>query len=396
MAVLLVASACSPSPGQPPSARDGEPRIHLNRPASGAATVDVLGLPANDLARLEPGAMTHEQWAALLRVEVAGGAGVDRPAVLGTYTVTDGLLRFTPQFPFDPGQQYDVALDPSRLPSARGTPAAGKTPIRTTVAIPAPAGAATTRIVEVYPTTRDVPENQLRLYVSFSAPMGLGSGSSHIQLLDDHGRAVADPFLPLEVDLWNEDRTRYTVLFDPGRVKRGILPNEEMGRALAAGRTYTLVVDANWRDAAGQPLASPFRREFQVGPPEERAIAPVAWRLEVPRHDTRDPLVVSFPRPLDYGLLLRALRVSSATGERVEGDIDVQREETRWVFTPRAPWPSGEYRLLAASTLEDVAGNRIGRPFEVDAANEQEAPQATNAALSFRTRPFSDPGPEAR
>ncbi len=35
------------------------------------------------------------------------------------------------------------------------------------------------------------------------------------------------------MDLWNEDRTRFTVLYDPGRVKRGILPNEEMGRLAA-------------------------------------------------------------------------------------------------------------------------------------------------------------------
>ena len=197
---------------------------------------------------------------------------------------------------------------------------------------------------------------------------------------------MADPFLPLDVDLWNAERTRFTMLFDPGRVKRGILPNEEMGRALSDGRRYTLVVDTDWRDAAGQPLAAPFEREFRVGPPEERALEPAGWRLEPPRSGTRDPLTVSFPWPLDYGLLLRALRVSSEAGERVDGDIDVQRAETRWLFTPRAPWPPGEFRLIAASTLEDVAGNRIGRPFEVDAAHEQEAPRATSASLPFRVR----------
>jgi hypothetical protein len=221
--------------------------------------------------------------------------------------------------------------------------------------------------------------------------MGLRGGAEHVRLVDENGRAVADPFLPLEVDLWNEDRTRYTLLFDPGRVKRGILPNEEMGRSLIAGRKYTLVVEASWRDAAGQPLAASFRREFRVGPPEERAIDPAQWRLEVPLDGTRNPLIVSFPKPLDYGLLQRALRVSHGHGERLDGDIQLQGGETRWLFTPRAPWQPGEYRLLAASILEDVAGNRIGRPFEVDAlANGRGAQQATSATVPFqipRARP---------
>jgi hypothetical protein len=352
------------------------------------ATVDVLGLSTDELTRLGRAAMTREQWTSLLRVVVADAAATasDKPAVLGTYSVDDGILRFTPQFPFDPGQRYDVAFDPSRLRPAAGSPDASLHPLQTTIEIPAPPVGAPTRIVEVYPTGREVPENQLRLYIAFSAPMGLGYGASHVRLLDDRGNEVTDPFLPLDVDLWNEDRTRYTVLFDPGRVKRGILPNEEMGRPLSGGRKYTLVVDAAWRDAAGQPLASPFRREFRVGVPEERAIEPAAWQMEVPRRGTREPLAVSFPRPLDYGLLMRAIRVASPAGNRVDGDIDVQRAETRWVFTPRDPWQTGEYRLLAASTLEDVAGNRIGRPFEVDAANEHNTSQATSASLTFHVR----------
>jgi hypothetical protein len=240
----------------------------------------------------------------------------------------------------------------------------------------------------VYPTAPEVPENQLRLYISFSAPMGLRGGSEYVHLVDETGRAVEDPFLPLDVNLWNEDRTRYTLLFDPGRVKRGILPNEEMGRSLIAGRKYTLAVDAGWRDAAGQPLAAPFRREFRVGPPEERAIDPAQWRLDVPSGGTRNPLIVSFPKPLDYGLLQRTLSVSHGHGGRVDGDIRLEGAETRWLFTPHAPWQRGEYRLLASSILEDVAGNRIGRPFEVDAlANGRGAQQATSAVVPFQIPP---------
>jgi len=307
--------------------------------------------------------------------------------VLGTYAIADGTLRFMPQFPFDPGQRYDVVLDPLHLPTAdRGPPAPWRLHrLEISIEVPAPQGHPTTRVVGVFPSAPQVPENQLRLYIAFSEPMGLAGGSKHVRLLDQTGRAVDDPFLPLDVDLWNHDRTRYTVLFDPGRVKRGILPNEEMGRSLLVGQKYTLFVDESWRDATGQPLAASFRREFRVGPPEERAIDPATWRLEAPLESTRDPLVVSFPKPLDYGLLQRALTVSTLRGEHVPGDIGLEAAETRWLFVPQAPWQAGEYRLLASSILEDVAGNRIGRPFEAAAsASGRVETEATSALLPFR------------
>ena len=385
-AALALAAACSQPSGQVAVA-GGEPRIRLNTAPSGQRTVAVEGLPAADLAQLERSPPARDEWQALLRVQVArsGPAPAELPPVLGTYAVHGAALRFTPQFPFDPGQRYEVVLDPAALPSARrGSAPFPLRPISTTVEVPAPDAAPSTRVVAVYPSALEVPENHLRLYIAFSAPMGLGSGAAHIRLLDEHGRPLADPFLPLEVDLWNEDRTRFTVLYDPGRVKRGILPNAELGRPLAADRTYTLEIDAGWRDAGGQPLVAPFRREFRVGPPRMRALDPADWRLEVPARGTREPLAVLFPAPLDYGLLQRALRVETAGGRPLAGEIRVERAETRWAFTPRAPWQPGGYRLAAAATLEDVAGNRIGRPFEVGEDAAPDSQRARGALLPFQ------------
>jgi hypothetical protein len=390
-AVLVFLSACQLAGGRYPPGSDTAPRIELNLERSASGTVDVIGLPADDLSRLKQRTLTREEWAAVLRIAVASDAGTatDRPAVLGTYVISDGTLRFTPQFPFDPGQRYDVVLDPTRLPTLTGAPSAPwrSRLLETSIKVPVPEGTPTTRVVGVFPSATEIPENQLRLYISFSAPMGLAGGSKHVRLIDQTGRTVDDAFLPLEVDLWNDDRTRYTVLLDPGRVKRGILPNEEMGRALIVGQKYTVVVNESWRDAAGQPLARPFHREFRVGPPEERAIDPATWRLDAPLESTRDPLVVSFPKPLDYGLLQRALTVSTVRGERVPGDIRLGAGETRWLFIPLTRWEAGEYRLLASSILEDVAGNRIGRPFEVEALASGVKTGATSAALPFRVVP---------
>jgi hypothetical protein len=245
-----------------------------------------------------------------------------------------------------------------------------------------------THVVAVYPTAAEIPENQLRLYIVFSAPMGLKGGLDHVRLIDERGRAVEDPFLPLDIALWDETRTRFTLLFDPGRVKQGILPNETMGRSLIAGRKYALVIEPDWRDGEGQPLASAFRRDFRVGPANERALDPSAWSVAPPSEGTRDPLNVSFPWPLDYALLRHALTVSRASGERLEGDVRLEGGETRWLFTPRQAWRAGEHRLFVASTLEDGAGNRIGRAFEVAAVEgEPGAQRAESVVLPFEIRP---------
>jgi hypothetical protein len=381
--VSVCVSACHSSP--PAATRsDATPRIELKQLSADSASVDVVGLSPAALTALSASTPTVDDWTALFRICVSDNGDADRPAVVGTYTVGDGVLRFTPRFPFEPGQRYDVRFDPSRLPLPSADARSRVEIIQTSVALPAVERRATTRVVAVFPEVDEVPENLLRMYIAFSAPMSLGGASGHIQLLDEHGQVVEDAFLPLEVDLWNEDRTRYTVLFDPGRVKRGILPNEQMGRALAPGHRYTLVVDDGWHDAAGQKLAAPFRQGFRAGPPAEQALDPQAWRVEAPLGGTREPLRVTFPAPLDHALLQRALSVS-LKGERVAGVAQTDAGDTRWLFSPAAPWRAGDYQLDAASILEDVAGNRIGRPFEVEqlAAGRLRS-EARSAALPFR------------
>ena len=90
-------------------------------------------------------------------------------------------------------------------------------------------------------------------------------------------------------------------------------------------------------------------------------VVPVAFVLA-----TVKPLTVSFPKPLDRALLERMLWVADTAGAKVPGKVTVAAEETRWQFTPEQPWPAGNYQLMAATALEDLAGNSIGRPFEVD------------------------------
>jgi hypothetical protein len=341
-------------------ARFAPPTIALNTQLK---TIDINGMPPPALAELAKMAWTDEQWQSLVRVSVKTSNGAPPAAVVGRYAVTGATLRFTPMFPFDEGREYEVVLDPNRLPGSAAAAAAN--PIVAVVSLPGVARTPSTIVSHVYPSGETVPANQLRMYLYFSAPMDWRSGYDYVKLLDDRGEEVEDAFLPLDADFWNGDRTRYTVFFDPGRVKRGILPNRQMGRALVAGKRYTLVVRRDWRDGHGQPLKEEFRRTFTAAPAIERALSMSAWRVSAPAAGTREPLSVAFPAALDHGLLQRALGVSRG-GTPVDGEAAIDASETRWRFTPRTPWQAGGHELVALEFLEDLAGNRIGRAFEVD------------------------------
>ena len=395
-AVLTCTAACGSWSSRDAASGDcGTPRIELvSSSKDGTEAIEVIGIPDNELEDLRGRTLTDQAWASLLRVSVAmpEAAGGETPlAMVGTYTVTDRRLRFQPRFLLDPGRPYQVVFDPSVLPSATESEPLGcrAAPISAIVSAPARAATAPARVLEIYPTTPDIPANQLRLYISFSTPMSNARTLEHVNLLDEAGRPVEGAFLPfLDVAMWNADRTRFTVLFDPGRVKQGIQTNEQLGRALEDGRTYTLVVDAGLLDANGAPLASEYRRSFSVGPADTKPLDPTTWRLSAPPVGGREPLVAAFSEPLDHALLHRALIVSSGDGRPVEGTVGVDVGERRWRFMPAGAWQAGDYRLTALPILEDGAGNQIGRPFEVDTSENDEGFDEPRAvSLSFRVEP---------
>jgi hypothetical protein len=188
------------------------------------------------------------------------------------------------------------------------------------------------------------------------------------------------------VDFWSPDGRRYTVFFDPGRVKRGILPNDLFGRALVPGHRFTLAVDPKWRDANSQPLASAFQHTFSVGPADMAPLRLEDWRIQAPLKGTRDPVIVTFPKPLDHGLLQRALGVAAGS-TALDGDITIGAGETEWRFTPKDAWTPRRYDLVVLSILEDPMGNKIGRPFDVDSfaqVDKSSAPDRLTLAFAVK------------
>jgi hypothetical protein len=56
-------------------------------------------------------------------------------------------------------------------------------------------------------------------------------------------------------------------------------------------------------------------------------------------------------------------------------------------FAPKGMWKKGDYRLVVDSHLEDVCGNQIGKPFEVEVIDPAAAtPELKVYERSFKVR----------
>lgn len=363
-ALVVFLTGCASNTAEPPPTAGARAVINTDTPRP---TIDMVDVPSHVLRDLG-GIESRDAWSAIMKVSV--GPEPEQPAMVGQYEIVNGLIRFTPMFPLDRGRNYHVTFT-----------APGAQPATAVVSLPAPDRTPTTTVTQVFPSSELVPENQLRLYIQFSSPMGSRGGLDFVHLLDDAGQKIVDPFLPLDAEFFNEDRTRYTVFFDPARHKRGALPAGQTGRSLTEGRTYTVVIDTEWRDGNGLPLKEPFRKTFNVGPPDQQPLDPQAWKITAPAAGTMGPLVVIFPEPLDQGLLVRALGVLAPGAKPLDGQVSVGAGELTWSFAPAAAWQPGSHNIFALAMLADLAGNGIGRAFDADRFDRADTPPESERTL---------------
>ncbi|MCU0704792.1 MAG: TIM barrel protein [Fimbriiglobus sp.] len=233
----------------------------------------------------------------------------------GTAVATPDGVRFTPRFPPSPGTRYRLFFDDF---TAEFTVAKRAPP-------PPP---------EVY---------------------------KFVKLLRADGSEVKDAFLEIGEELWTPDGTRLTLLFDPGRVKRGLKPREVAGPILESGKSYEVVVSKNWPDADGFPLKAEKRWKFTAADPDDTPVDPKKWTLS---QQGRGPLVATFDKPLDHALAARMVWVEKK-GKKIDAVAVVGEGATSVRFDGKEEW-RGEYTLVVDTRLEDVCGNRVGQAFEVD------------------------------
>jgi len=220
------------------------------------------------------------------------------------------------------------------------------------------------KVTHVFPSCDALPENLLRFYVCFSNSMQRGRALKEISLLDSGGRPVADALYRPPVELWDRSMRHLTVLLDPGRLKRGIGPNRELGPPLQVGQMYRLAVGAGMVDVSGCRLHETFYKHFHVIEAVREHIAVEQWKIAPPLTKSRQPLVLTFPRPLDWALLSHMMIITSTGGQSIDGRIAIDESERRWSFTPTSAWAVGPYHVRVASGLEDVCGNSVAAAFD--------------------------------
>ena len=251
--------------------------------------VEVADLPPAVLTALKTWPADDARWETAIQVRLKAD---DAPVLAGTARLAGDRLTFHPKYPLQLGLAYEVSLNADVL----GKDVAST---RTEIQVPKKDRTPTTAVTRVYPTGNELPENHLRFYLTFSAPMSVGEAYQRIRLLDGDGKEIEKPFLELPEEMWDPDRTRLTLLIHPGRIKRGLRSFEEVGPVLFEGKKYTLVVDRNWPDGEGTPLKAELRKTFKVTAANTQPLESREWKFSRPRAGSTEIFTVEFTQRLD-------------------------------------------------------------------------------------------------
>jgi hypothetical protein len=117
-------------------------------------------------------------------------------------------------------------------------------------------------------------------------------------------------------------------------------------------------------DMSGRPIREGFYKRFHVTEPARERIVVEQWKIVPPGTNGCEPLVLMFPKPLDWALLHRTITIASEAGQQIEGRIAIDQGERRWSFAPVSPWTAGSYLIHISSSLEDVCGNSLLEAFD--------------------------------
>ncbi|MXV17882.1 Ig-like domain-containing protein [Hufsiella ginkgonis] len=290
----------------------------------------------------------------VLRVKLVTGSPVE--PMLGTViNAGGGNITFQPLVPFSRGASYEVFYKERSIGILT-------VPGETVVSRP--------MVTAVYPSLDTLPENLLKFYFEFSAPMREGEALDHIALLNDKNEVLPDVFLHLQTELWDPSGTVLTVWLDPGRIKRELAPNQEMGNPLVRSRKYTLQVSGDWKDRHGKSLEKSFYKKFIAGARDDKTPDLAHWQLTLPAAGSVAPLEIVTDEPLDHFLLPESVVLITAGGRLLPGKLQVGKNDHSLTFIPREPWKKGTYRLDVNSRLEDLAGNNLNRLFDRDVTRD--------------------------
>jgi len=275
------------------------------------------------------------------------GLADTKASIIGEMQQEGDQIFFKPLLPFDLETPYTLVCDGRLVPFKILTP--GEHQIM--------------EVVDIFPSTTQVPTNILKWYVRFSRPVNPVKIYDHIQFLDERGDPIDRSILTLAAPLLSDDGTLLTIWVEPGRQKQLLGPNHRLGGVFQVDQEYTLHIDASLKDAEGVPVSKEVRHEFSTIEPDRVKPSMEEWKVSRIQANTQEPLVIKSDDQLDYGSLIDALSLLYQ-GSIVEGTISYNSQTSTIYFNPSENWEEGNYTIQLRYLLEDLAGNNLHHLFD--------------------------------
>ena len=237
--------------------------------------------------------------------------------------------------------------------------------------------------VRIEPYVEKVPANHLKFYLHFSEPMERGDAFRFLRLIEinDSGKELAEVPEPFrEVELWDETFTRMTLWFHPGRQKPGVNLNVEIGPILEEGKTYRLEISPDWKTESGAKLGGSLAKTIEAAEPDNEQPDPAAWGSGYGIDAKgRSMILIHTGESLDPESARRRIQIF------VEGEaIDFDVRSNQLAFFP--PQKIESFRVVIDPRLEDLAGNSVARPFNLDLDSNPNFQERTDPVELFFPR----------
>jgi hypothetical protein len=301
----------------------------------------------------------------------------------GSYEVFKTSVSFLPRFPFAAGVEYHASFNQEALAKNPNEVYLPVVPTEQLHFVFKPDSQTSTPpvITAIYPRANELPENLLKFHIAFSRSMTRGEIYQRVRLYNSRNETVDRPFLILDEELWDEEMKSVTLMLDPGRIKRGLRKNIEMGAPLREGERYTLEVQGGWPDRYGVPTAETVRKTFVCLAADRIKPNPRLWTITNPA--AADPiLTMHFHEPMDANMLYSSFRIRDEQGNLVPGETRMLDDQTGFTFKA-STWSRQTYTVEINPRLEDLAGNNLTRLFDEDTSAGSPATAPTVLTFNF-------------
>ena len=320
------------------------------------------------------------EWSSFYKISVTGS----QRAVLGSYEIIANRIVFVPRFPPDPAVSYRVLFDyQSMFKLLELKDAAPHGNLIDSIRYQ-PIDRPRTFLTDIYPVIDTIPSNTLKLYLFFSQPMGFANPYDYINLIGPESQIIKNAFVEIPEGLWNEARTRLTLLFHPGRIKRGVGPNHSLGPVLAEGLQYELVIDKNWKDANGKNLVGKTSKKYHVSKERRNKIDRKDFYFSSSCPEDCQLLLVIKNTLIDIEMARNSIAIINSNQEVLDVQISYDDDGKSILFRSQGFYAGEKYMMSINPRLEDICGNSFYYVFDSEAGKRSDQFEVINFSFVIK------------